>query len=152
DFQLDVDLQPEEFLAEAGLRDFKKQGNIENLRILLVRAEKARDTLPKELSAMGAIVDEGFAYRTVPETRDTSGARRQLAHDGADLISFTSSSTVENFLALGLPWPKGMRIASIGPISSKTVRDQGLKAAVEARRDDIDGMMQAIGAFFAETG
>ena len=150
DFHLHVDLQPEEFVAEAVVREFKKQGSIENLRILLVRAEKARDTLPKELSAMGAIVDEGFAYRTVPETRDTSGARRQLAHDGADLITFTSSSTVENFLALGLPWPKGMRIASIGPITSKTVRDQGLKVDVEARRHDINGLVQAIRELFTE--
>ena len=126
DFHLHVDLQPEEFVAEAVMREFEKQGSIENVRILLVRAEKARDVLPKELSAAGAIVDEAFAYRTVPETRDTSGAQRQLAQDGADLITFTSSSTVENFLALGLPWPKGMRIASIGPITSKTVRDEGL--------------------------
>src|SRR5213596_2440788 len=86
DFHLHVDLQPEEFVAEAVLREFKKQGNIENLRILLVRAEKARDALPKELSAMGAIVDEGFAYRTVPETRHkwrttATGARwRRLDH------------------------------------------------------------------------
>jgi len=151
DFHLHVDLQPDEFVAEGLVREFKKQGSIENLRIFLVRAEKARDTLPKELSAMGAIADEGFAYRTVPETRDRSGARRQLAHDGADLITFTSSSTVENFLALGLPWPKGMRIASIGPITSKTVRDQGLKVDVEARRHDIDGLVQAIGEFFGKS-
>src|SRR5438105_1947832 len=150
-FHRHVDLQTEEFVAEAVAREFKKQGNIENLRILLVRAEKARDALPKELSAMGAIVDEGFAYRTLPDTRATSGARRQLAHDGADLITFTSSSTVENFLALGLPWPKGMRIASIGPITSKTVRDQGLKVDVEARRHDIDGLVQAIGEFFGKS-
>lgn len=148
DFHLHVDLQPEEFVAEAVAREFKKQGSIENLRILLVRAEKARDVLPKELSAAGAIVDEAFAYRTVPETRDPSGARRQLAQDGADLITFTSSSTVENFLALGLPWPKGMRIASIGPITSKTVRDQGLTVDVEARRHDIDGLVQAIRELF----
>src|SRR5206468_2881049 len=82
---------------------------------------------------------EAFAYRTVPETRDTTGAQRQLAQSGADLITFTSSSTVENFLALGLPWPKGMRIACIGPITSKTVNDQGLNVDVEARRHDIDG-------------
>jgi uroporphyrinogen III methyltransferase/synthase len=144
DFHLHVDLQPEEFVAEAVVREFKKQGSIENERILVVRAEKARDVLPKELSATGAIVDEALAYRTVPETRDTSGAQRQLAQGGADLITFTSSSTVENFLALGLPWPKGMRIASIGPITSKTVRDQGLEVDVEARRHDIDGLVQAI--------
>src|SRR5712692_10695057 len=72
DFHLHVDLQPEEFVAEAVAREFKKQESIENLRILLVRAEKARDVLPRELSAAGAIVDEAFAYRTVLETRDTS--------------------------------------------------------------------------------
>src|SRR5215472_10922446 len=144
DFHLHLDLQPEEFVAEAVVREFKKLGSIENERILVVRAEKARDVLPRELSAAGAIVDEAFAYRTVPESRDTSGAQRQLAQGGADLITFTSSSTVENFLALGLPWPEGMRIASIGPITSKTVRDQGLTVDVEARRHDIDGLVQAI--------
>jgi len=151
DFHLHVDLQPDEFVAEAVVKEFEKQGSIENLRILLVRAEKAREVLPKKLSAAGAIVDEAFAYRTVPETRDTSGARRQLAQDGADLITFTSSSTVENFLALGLPWPKGMRIASIGPITSKTVGDHGLTVDVEARRHDIDGLAQAIREFFEKS-
>jgi uroporphyrinogen III methyltransferase / synthase len=149
DFHLHVDLQPQEFVAEDVVREFKKQGSIENLKVLLVRAEKARDLLSKELSALGAIVDEAFAYRTVPETRDTSGARRQLAKDGADLITFTSSSTVENFLALGLPWPKGMQVASIGPITSQTGRDNGLKIDVEAKRHDIDGLVEAIGHFFA---
>src|SRR5215216_1918769 len=56
DFHLHVDLHPEEFVAEAMVREFKKQGSVENERILVVRAEKARDVLPKELSAAGAIV------------------------------------------------------------------------------------------------
>ena len=98
---------------------------------------------------MGAIVDEAFAYRTVPETRDTTGARRQLAKDGADLITFTSSSTVENFLALGLPWPKGMQVASIGPITSQTARENNLNVDVEAKRHDTEGLVEAIGNFFA---
>src|SRR6266480_1518482 len=122
DFHLHVDLQPKEFVAEDVVREFKKQGSIENLNILLVRAEKARDVLPKGLSGLGAIVDEAFAYRNLPETRDPTGARQQLAKRGADLITFTSSSTVENFLSLGLPWPKGMQVASIGPITSQTAR------------------------------
>jgi uroporphyrinogen III methyltransferase/synthase len=66
DFRLHVDLQPDEFVAEGLVRAFKAEGGVENLRILLARAEKARDVLPKELSAMGGIVDEAFAYRTVP--------------------------------------------------------------------------------------
>ena len=92
-------------------------------------------------------MDKAFAYRTVAETRDI-GARRQLLEEGADLITFTSSSTVENFLALGLPWPKGMEVASIGPITSKTARDDGLKVDIEARRHDIDGLVEAIRNFF----
>jgi uroporphyrinogen III methyltransferase/synthase len=151
DFHFHVDLKPDEFIAEAVAKEFQKQGSVENVRILVVRAEKARDVLSKQLSAAGAIVDEAFAYRTVPETRDITGARRQLAREGADLVTFTSSSTVENFLALGLPWPQGMQVASIGPITSKTARDHGLKVDIEARRHDIDGLVEAIRRFFAET-
>ena len=148
EFHLKVDLQPEDFVAESLVREFRKADDIENLRILVARAEQARDLLPRELSALGAIVDEGFAYRTVPETRDDIGARRRLLEEGADLITFTSSSTVENFLALGLPWPAKMEVASIGPITSKTARDRGLKVAIEARRHDIPGLVEAIRKFF----
>jgi uroporphyrinogen III methyltransferase/synthase len=135
-------------VAEAVVRAFREQGSVENLRILLARAEKARDVLPRELSGLGAIVDEGFAYRTEAETRDVTGARRRLLEEGADLITFTSSSTVENFLALGVPWPAGMQVASIGPITSKTARDHGLTVDVEARRHDIEGLVEAIRKFF----
>ena len=148
EYRLHVDLQPEKFVAESIVREFRAAGGVENLRILLARAEKARDLLPRELSALGAIVDEGFAYRTVPETRDDSGARRRLLEEGADLITFTSSSTVENFLALGLPWPAGMKVASIGPVTSKTARDLNLEVAVEARRHDIPGLVDAVRKFF----
>jgi uroporphyrinogen III methyltransferase/synthase len=148
EYHLHVDLQPEKFVAESIVREFRKAGGVENLRILLARAEKARDLLPRELSALGAIVDEGFAYRTVPETRDDSGARRRLLEEGANLITFTSSSTVENFLALGLPWPAGMKVASIGPVTSKTARDLGLEVAVEAPRHDIPGLVDAVRKFF----
>lgn len=150
DYHLHVNLQPEEFVAEAIVREFAKQGGVENLRILIARAEKARDVLPKELSGLGAIVDEGFAYRTVPETRDATGARRRLLEEGADLITFTSSSAVENFVALGLPWPKGMQVASIGPVTSKTAREQGLKIDIQARQYDIEGLVEAIRSFFAK--
>ncbi|MGZ5553153.1 MAG: uroporphyrinogen-III C-methyltransferase [Chthoniobacterales bacterium] len=148
DFHLHVDLQPEDFVAEGLVREFQKMG-IENLRILLARAEKARDVLPKELAALGGIVDQGFAYRTMPETRDDNGVRRRLLDEGADLITFTSSSTVENYLALGLPWPERMQVASIGPITSKTAREHGLKVDVEAKRHDVPGLVDAIQKFYA---
>lgn len=148
DFHLKVDLQPTEFVAEAVVREFKKEGDIENLRILIARAEEARDLLPKELGALGAIVDIAFAYRTVAETTDRTEARSRLATEGADMITFTSSSTVENFLALGLPWPQGMQVASIGPITSRTARDRGLTIGVEASRHDIPGLVEAIRRFY----
>lgn len=144
DFHLKVDLQPDEFVAEAVVREFKKEGDIENLRILIARAEEARDLLPKELGALGAIVDVAFAYRTVAETSDRTNARSRLATEGADMITFTSSSTVENFLALGLAWPAGMEVASIGPITSQTARDRDLTIGVEATRHDIPGLVEAI--------
>ncbi len=147
DYHLHIDLLPEEFVAEGLVREFKKIG-VENLRILVARAEKARDVLPRELSALGAIVDEGFAYRTVAETRDVNGARRRLLEEGADLITFTSSSTVENYLALGLPWPERMQVASIGPITSKTACEHGLKVDVEAKRHDVFGLVDAIQKFY----
>jgi uroporphyrinogen III methyltransferase / synthase len=150
DYHLHVDLQPDEFVAEALAREFKKLGGIENLRFLVAHAEQARDVLAKQLADLGAIVDEGFAYRTTPETRDTTGARRRLLDEGAELITFTSSSTVENFLALNLPWPDGMQIASIGPITSKTARGHNLNVDIEARRHDIDGLVDAIRDFFAK--
>ena len=149
DFHLAVDLQPEQFVAEAVLKTFEKQGSVENERILLVRAEQARDVLPKELARRGAIVDEAIAYRTIPETDDVSGGIARFRAEGADLITFTSSSTVENFLALKLPLPAGLKTASIGPITSQTMRDHGLKVDVEAGKYDIPGLIKAIREFFA---
>ena len=149
DYHLKVELQPEESVAESVVRAFQKQGDMENLRILLAQGEKARDVLARQLAELGAIVDHGIAYRTVPETSDPTGARRRFLDEGADLITFTSSSTVESFLALNLPWPKGMRVASIGPITSKTARQHGLTVDVEARQHSIGGLVEAIGRFFA---
>jgi uroporphyrinogen III methyltransferase/synthase len=148
DFHLKVDLQPEEFVAKAVAREFKKQGNIENLTILLARAQEARDLLPKELEALGAIVDVAVAYRTIAETEDRTGAGVRLQENGADMITFTSSSTVENYLALGLKWPPGMRVASIGPVTSSTARNRGLTVDVEARRHDVPGLVDAIKQFY----
>jgi uroporphyrinogen III methyltransferase/synthase len=149
DFHLKVNLQPKEFVAEAVLREFEAQGDLENLRILIARAEEARDLLPKGLEALGAIVDVAFAYKTIAEPNDRTAAKSRLAAEGADMITFTSSSTVENFLALGLPWPKGMLVASIGPITSQTARDRGLSVEVEAPQHDIPGLVEAIRHFFA---
>ena len=144
DLHLAVDLQPEEAVAERLVEAFQQHESVENLRFLLVRAANARDVLPKRLTQLGAIVDEAIAYRTLPETDDITGAKKRFTDEGADLITFTSSSTVENFLAMKLPWPKGIKTASIGPITSTTMREAGLKVDVEATQHDIDGLVEAI--------
>ena len=149
DFHLQVDLQPNDFVAEAVVEEFKKEGDLENLRILIARAEEARDLLPKQLGALGAIVDVASAYRTVAETSDRTEAKSRLATEGADMITFTSSSTVEKFLALALPWPYGMEVASIGPITSQTARKHGLRIGVEAAQHDIAGLVEAIRRHFS---
>ena len=144
DFHLKVDLQPAEYVAESIIKEFHTAGSIENLRILLVRPEQARDLLAREFTRLGAIVDEAIAYRTVPETVDVAGGIERFRSEGADLITFTSSSTVENFLALKLPCPAGLKTASIGPVTSGTMRGLGLKVDIEARRHDIPGLVDAI--------
>ena len=113
-----------------------------------MRAEEARDVLPQELMKLGAIVDIAVAYRTVPETEDVTGAIARFREEGADMITFTSSSTVQNFMALKLPLPAGMKTASIGPITSKTIRESGLRVDAEAERYDIPGLVQAIATFY----
>ena len=148
EYRLCVDLQPEEFVAEAVVKEFKKEGAIDNLRILLARAEEARDVLPEALTKLGAIVDVVAAYRTVPETEDRSGAIARFREEGADMVTFTSSSTAENFMALKLPLPAGMKTASIGPITSATMRKLGLNVDAEAKRYDIPGLAEAILAHF----
>ncbi len=148
-FHLSVDLQPDEFVAEAIIDGLLKFGSVENLKFLVVRALGAREVLPKRLMELGAIVDEATAYRTVPETNDASGALERFKAEGADLVTFTSSSTVENFLALKLPWPAGIKTASIGPITSETMRKNGLTVDVEAARYDVDGVVGAVLKLYA---
>lgn len=149
DFHLKVDLQPAEFVAEAVVREFQKHGSVENERILVVRPEVARDVLATELTGMGAIVDEAIAYRTVPETADAGGGIGRFKSGGADLITFTSSSTAENFMALKLPLPAGVKTASIGPATSRTMRELGLGIDIEPRQNDIQGLINAICAYYA---
>ncbi len=152
EYHLNVDLQPEEFVAEAVVKQFQKECSVDNLRILLARAQEARDVLPEALTKLGAIVDVVPTYRTVPETEDVTGATARFREEGADMVTFTSSSTAENFMALKLPLPPGLKTASIGPITSATMKKLGLKVDAEAGRYDIPGLVDAVLAHFTKTG
>ena len=143
-YHLQVDVQPEKYVAEAIIEALQNETSVENLKFLLPRAEGAREMLAQELTRLGAIVDEAVAYRTVPETDDVTGGIQRFRNEGADMITFTSSSTVENFLALKLSIPERIKTASIGPVTSKTMRAHGLKVDVEAKQHDIPGLLEAI--------
>jgi uroporphyrinogen III methyltransferase/synthase len=143
-YHLDVDLQPAKYVAEEIVKALQAETTVDNLKILLARAEGAREMLAVELEKLGAIVDEAIAYRTVPETEDVSGGIARFREEGADVVTFTSSSTAENFIALKLPLPKNLKTASIGPITSATMRRLGLDVDVEATVHDIPGLVDAI--------
>lgn len=149
ELHLNVDAIPEEYIASKVATAMAESGSIENLKILLLRAEVANRDLPKQLEEMGAIVDDVAVYKTEQETEDRNGAAARLNEHGADWITFTSSSTVEHFNArfdlkqLLARFPN-TKLASIGPETSKALEALGLRPTVEAKPHNIDGLVKAI--------
>jgi len=145
---LKVKMVPEEYVAESvvkGLRD-----KVSGKRVLLVRAKIARDVIPDELRAAGALVDVVEAYETVvPEkSRSRLGVLMKNVKRRPHVVTFTSSSTVRNFAEL-LGYAraralKNIQYASIGPVTSATLRELGLPVAIEAREFTMGGLIRAI--------
>ena len=129
EYGLAVDVMPKKFVAEGlvkAFRDAREEiGTIEHSTFLWVRGEKARRVIYDGLNALGAIV---AAFREC----------------GADIVTFTSSSTAENFFKLGLPWPEGCRAASIGPVTTATLKELGHAPSITAKTHDINGLVEAI--------
>ncbi len=148
DLHLQVDLMPDEALGSKVVEAFSEFESIENLKICLLRAEVASRDLPEALEAMGAIVDDIACYKTVADN-DDDGSGAGLLESGADWITFTSGSTVEHFHArFDLPsllkkFPQ-MKLASIGPETSKALIALGLEPTVEAKQHTIDGLVDAL--------
>lgn len=145
---LKVKMVPEEYVAESvvkGLRD-----KVNGKRVLLVRAKVARDVIPEELRGAGALVDVVEAYETVvPEkSRARLHSLMQNAKRRPHLVTFTSSSTARNFAELlgktGAGSLKNIQFASIGPVTSATLRELGLLPAIEAREFTMGGLIRAI--------
>ncbi len=149
ELHLKVDVMPEEFVGGKIAAALAKYETVENLKFCLLRAEVATRELPQALEALGGIVDDIPCYRTVPETEDRTGAAARLLEAGADWITFTSGSTVENFHArFDLPallkqFPQ-IKLASIGPETSKALTALGLQSTVEAKPHTIEGLVAAL--------
>ena len=128
-----ADIVPERFVAEA-LVEALAEFDVSGRPVLIARAAEARDVLPEALAGRGGDVDVVPLYETVREEPDPAALD---AAAGADYLTFTSSSTVRNFLeAAGDRFPAGARIVSIGPVTSATAREAGLEVAIEAERHD----------------
>lgn len=142
---LKPDLVPSEYVAES-IVSALSAADLTDRQILLPRAAGARDFLPEQLRQRGALVDVVEAYRTIPPA-DLPEAARKVFGAGArpDWVTFTSSSTVRHLVeAIGVEALRGVRVASIGPITSATVRRYGLEVAAEARVYTAEGLVEAI--------
>jgi uroporphyrinogen III methyltransferase/synthase len=138
------DLVPGRFVAEALVDAFPPPDPRGAPKVLVARAEQARDVLPDGLRALGYHVDVLPLYRTVPAPTDPSQLEAVRRGD-VDAVTFTSSSTVANFDDLVGPLPEpAPLIVSIGPVTSQTARDLGLRVDVEASEHTIDGVIEGL--------
>jgi uroporphyrinogen III methyltransferase/synthase len=142
---LKVDLMPEEYVAESLVKTFTAE-NVSGKKILIPRAAVARDVIPNELEKLGAKVDVVEAYRNiVPEDAPGRASRIFSGDQKPDWVTFTSSSTVKNLLAITGREPlEGVHIASIGPVTSATLCAHGLTVHAEAKQFTLDGLIEAI--------
>ena len=143
----EVDVVPKEYVAESVVRSLRRR--VKGKRVLLVCAKVARDVIPRELRRAGAQVDVVEAYETVIPHSSRPRLRRLLANPRRrpNVVTFTSSSTVRNFVALlgsSKAGIQGVSLASIGPVTSSTLRELGLRQDIEAKEFTIPGLVDAI--------
>jgi uroporphyrinogen-III synthase len=155
---LKVKMVPEEYVAESVVKSLRNE--VEGKRVVLIRAKVARDVIPEELRAAGAQVDVVEAYETVvPEkSRTRLRALMRNAARRPHIVTFTSSSSAKNFAELladsgagsrGEDLVKeglltGVQLASIGPVTTATLRELQLPVAIEAREFTMGGLIRAV--------
>ena len=147
---LAVDVAPERFVAEALLDEMRGRRDVSGAHVLYVSAAGARETLQLGLEELSAIVERINLYRSVLDGSGAAELKHQLNTEGADLVSFTSASSVTNFVdAVGLDAARKAPAASIGPVTSQAARAAGLDVVVEATVSTISGLVDAIVDHFA---
>lgn len=141
-----VNVVPEEYVAESVVRSLSNE--VKEKRVLLVRAKVARDVIPRELRKAGAQVEVVEAYETVVPNSSRTRLRSAIQDHARrpDVITFTSSSSVRNFVNLLGPNRvlEGIKLASIGPVTSSTLLEFDLLVDIEAAEYTIPGLIQAI--------
>lgn len=158
-YGIKANLIPEVFTSE-GLVESMLDMGVEGRNILIPRAEKGREILPETLRGAGAQVTIAPVYKNVMPAGRKEELRQELESGHVDMVTFTSSSTVRNFLTMLeavneeelKTLLKDVKIAAIGPITAKTVTDNGLVVDVQPEEHTIEAMVHAIVAYYNEKG
>lgn len=146
------DVVPARYIAEAVVEAVVAAGELAGRRVLLPRAQGAREVLPDELRARCAEVTEVEAYRSIGDARAAGELRASLARGQIDAVTFTSSSTVRHFVeAVGTDLG-GAAVACIGPVTAECARTSGLGVDVVATEYTIPGLAAALQAYFGAAG
>jgi len=149
-YGLKIALLPKKYTTEGIVKEFQrmmpKKDEFSGLNILLPRADIATPLLPEGLNKLGARVTQVVAYRTVKEKNPSRVVKKMLKNGKIDFVTFTSSSTVRNFFNLVKRkdiHPK-IKFVSIGPVTTKTAKELGLKIDLEAKEHTVDGLIKVI--------
>lgn len=147
-----VDLTPQDYRAEGIVALLKER--VSGKRVLYPKAALARDLIPAQLTAAGAEVIDPVAYASAAPA-DAAEKLHQALACGLDLLTFTASSTLQNFVALldseALALARRIPIASIGPLTSTAAEKLGFKVVVEPDNATIDALVEAIDSYFSTT-
>ncbi|MBW7897526.1 Uroporphyrinogen-III C-methyltransferase [Candidatus Brocadiaceae bacterium B188] len=148
-YYIKVDCRPPKFVAESVVEELKKLTTIKGEKFLLPRADIARSFLPEELQKLGGKVTDLVAYKTIMAQPRNVNLADKIRNGEIDIITFTSSSTVRNFAELIgkrdlLALNENVKFASIGPITTQTAEEMGLRVTIKANEYTISGLISAI--------
>jgi uroporphyrinogen III methyltransferase/synthase len=154
DYSIISDILPRTYRAESVVDAFSSI-DMQGKKVLLPRAKVARTILPEELTKMGSVVEEVTAYETVLSDDGKETLISMLTDKEIDAVTFTSSSTVSNFMSLlesrdATDLLKEVTIASIGPVTSDTARSLGIEPDLEADPYTIPGLVDALLTYYEE--
>ncbi len=153
------DLVPDEYRAEAVVEAFRSRNVGGGCRMLLPRGAEAREVLPRELEKMGVEVEVVEAYRTIKPLGEKNHVKELLEKGGIDMVTFTSSSTVNNFVEIleedkdqVAGWLNKTAVACIGPITARTAAEKGFTVSIVPAEYTIEALTEAILGYFSPSG
>ncbi|GJQ58755.1 MAG: uroporphyrinogen-III C-methyltransferase [Candidatus Scalindua sp. AMX11] len=149
EFHVKVDCQPPKYVAESVAEVLNTVEDLKGKRILMPRTDIARSYLPEELQKLGADVADIIAYKTVIADNEDDAVLEKLKSGAVDIVTFTSSSTVRNFVQIigkdNLDdFKEKVQFASIGPITTKTIEEMDIPLSIKADEYTIPGLVKAI--------